>query len=540
MIRKVKQRASRVGLQKCQFLFSINITQLIVSNDSQIPPNAVLNICFEKGGKISASNEIVFDMNRNDVNPLNKPGNLKNATIPIDERVELVVTMYKESASGVLQAKRGKLILRQLKRNPGLGMDAFKVIGVHMIDLHSLAQEIGKDRSLSKESILAMEPSIGCSLNAIITTKAIIKRPSLLFGMRNGIVRKSFTHTGKVGEDSDADETNSVGSIVSDSSVFSTLGATFYYEDLEDYSGKGDGIVSSQGSATSDLHFGSPERVYQNRSGKQRNSTSQQLQDNYDYNEYSSEGGESSSSSMGGVKGSRRRRSGLHVMEVAMHGSERRPIKPLSRRPSAVHSALTAESSSSKVNTTSTGVLGSTLVDISTREDVSTLTVASIGLMPPVPLADDSGDGFTDSRVDGELTYTYQQPDQQHLYDQQLESQPPPLSPSPSSVRPPLSPLDVAKDAPSSLLGTSSVAARDATRAKDGSAREVVEDSAVWATGVMDEEGWQALPSSARSKSSRTSNNSNSVSPYFANRSPYGSPVSNRENFMYACKMFFL
>lgn len=458
MIGKVKRHASRVGLQQTKFLFCINVTQLIVAHDASVPPGSVLNICFEKGGKISASNEIVFDMNRNDVNPLHKQANLKYATIPVDERLELVITMYRDT-SGLIQAKKGKIILRQLKRNPGLGMDAFKVIGIHMLDLHTLAQAVGKDRAHTQE--VTMDPIKGCILKATITTKIILKRPSM-FGMRNSIGRLSTTQFSNAdaheGADSDQDDNMSVGSIVSDGSVFSTLGATFYYDDLEEYSGKGDGIVGSLGSAVTDLHYGSsPER--NSRSGKQRNYPSNHQEYDYDSSE-NTEG-------MCGVGGARRRRSGLHVMEVAMHGADKRPMKPLSRRPSMQPNG----SGSGKL---SSGTSGKQVAD---ADEVS-----------------------EDLPVDGQQTQG-----------QQSASSPSPTAQTGSSQ------LNINIHTPAPRISKNKSRSRDCESEGEGDDVGVdVGDSAEGA-GAADEEGWEALPSSARSKGSHAS----------SSRSPYGSPVSD-------------
>eukprot|EP01032_Pedospumella_encystans_P013769 gene13769-15838_t len=117
---------SHAGLAKVRLLCSINITQLVVADSTTIQQGSVLSICFEKGGKISTSNEIIYDVSKNKVNPLRTNTNLKHVTIPIDETVELVMTLYKNLTTGKYQEQNAKIILRQLKRHAGLGMDAFK------------------------------------------------------------------------------------------------------------------------------------------------------------------------------------------------------------------------------------------------------------------------------------------------------------------------------------------------------------------------------------------------------------------------------
>jgi hypothetical protein len=314
MYGKYKKRASRLGFHKLKLVCSINVTQLIIANSSPIDPGSILSICFEKGGKISTSNEIIFDINKNDINPLRSNANLKYVTIPIDERVELVMTLYKDLSTNKNQEKLAKLILRQLKRHSGLGMDAFKGIGVCVLRLHDIVEDLAENAIGTKEYTLQLDQLPGCSMTALINIK-FLKTKSSMFGIRKSM--GGISSGGNLGEGDSAeddDDAVSVGSTVSGGSAFSTLGATFYYNDLEEYSGAGESIVGTTGAVTSGH---SDSYTF----GKKRSSFDGEP--------------DSESTNMTSVGGVQRRRSGLHMVEVARQ-TERKPIKPLSRRSSNI------------------------------------------------------------------------------------------------------------------------------------------------------------------------------------------------------------
>lgn len=320
MYGKYKKRVSHVGLEKIKLICSINVTQLVVTNSTAVQNGSVLSICFEKGGKISTSNEIIYDINKNNINPLRTNSNLKSVTIPIDERVELVMTMYKDISTGRYQEKLAKLILRQLKRHAGLGMDGFKSIGVCTLLLHQLVQDVDISKSATKDCTLYLEDLPGCSLSALIHVKFLQQPRRSMFGARHNV--GGVPLHGNAGEDGesvdDDDDAVSVGSTVSGGSAFSTLGATFYYNELEEYYGAGEGIVGLSGdvhSGISDSYtFGKPRAA----AGLQSDTEPQQTK----------------SANTILVTSPQRRYSGVHVVE-AVHQAERKPIRSLLARKSS-------------------------------------------------------------------------------------------------------------------------------------------------------------------------------------------------------------
>jgi hypothetical protein len=393
MLRKVKRHASRMGLSKVKVLVTIDVTQLVVPLQSPIVDGTILSVCFEKGGKLSVSKEFVFDLAMNDINPMKTNASLKYITIPIKERVELVTTMYKDGLTGDFQHKQGKVILRQLKRNSLLGMDAFKSIGVSYIQLHELLRD-GPGQMSPKVFVVAQSLSLsdlaGCSLSSIITVNILSDTSSVRKDKVSGVVaaaapaangsrssssrgrgRKvptqqpdnaAFANDEEEDDGGDDDDSLSVGSLESDcSSVFSAVGATFYFDDLEQAEGLGLGhgkgkrkgkgghltsqslsqSLSPAGSVVSTLGGGGagaeaasgyddhPRRNHQKTKktgggGWLRSATSASSRNKGRLHDDDTGSGSAATTGAagGGLFGSPQRRgSGLHVAEMALHGT---------------------------------------------------------------------------------------------------------------------------------------------------------------------------------------------------------------------------
>jgi len=207
---KVKRRASRIGFQPVKFITTIVVHQLVLPVENHIKNNSVLSICFEKGGKISTSDDIVYDLDQTDINLVERGSSNMSMVIELDERLELVSTLYRDPLTGIFQKKQGKIILRQLQTSSVTGMSSFKGIGIYTINLHEVAQSMGYDKMLSKDLEMPLEQLSGASLEATVTNKIVYLQ-----------------------SEDDADDAHSVNSLASD---MSTVGATFFsYDDVTDY-----------------------------------------------------------------------------------------------------------------------------------------------------------------------------------------------------------------------------------------------------------------------------------------------------------------
>ena len=332
MIKTVKEKAARIGRQKIRCVITVRVSQLVFSNDGVLEPGSILTLCFEKSGRIATSNQILFDPSFDDVNPIVSQKHLKYTTIQVDEKLELAVSLYKNSDTNEYQAKRGKITIRQLQRNTTLGVDAFKVIGSHILLLHEAVERLSSTPSSCIEDTLSMDGLPGSSLQVNISMKITHKKRGS-FQLRKSIATLSKgalsgwgnnPHTGRKDTAGlgDEDETGSNASDNSDSSVFSTLGATFYYEDLEEYGGGREITVTTLGGTAS------PQRLRQH----------QQAQEQSEISDYEAVYSDTNSFSRLQGKLPSRRSSGLHVMEVAMNEASNEHIlplpKPAPKRPS--------------------------------------------------------------------------------------------------------------------------------------------------------------------------------------------------------------
>jgi hypothetical protein len=124
--------------------------------------------------------------------------------VPFNQKVELVATLYKDFKTNRYQEKMGKIILRELVKGQKFGNDGYKGVGRYSLALHSLMDQMGFERSLTKEQTIKLELVAGATLGVVIT--AMI--------MSSG---------------SGSEDTQSVASYVTEGSDMSTMAASFAY-----------------------------------------------------------------------------------------------------------------------------------------------------------------------------------------------------------------------------------------------------------------------------------------------------------------------
>lgn len=182
MFGKLKKRASRMSSKKFKFSICIYCSELQLPPNHSISVNTVFNILFEKDGKASVSNDIVYD-------------GLCPDKIVLDEKVELILTFYKDSSTNKFQVKQGKVSLK-------FGGNSSTIIGTYLFNLHELVQSMGYDKYISREYSMVLEQS---------SSSISIRGVTLLCD-----VKVKLIHDGD--KDDPLEETNSVHSFVTDSS----------------------------------------------------------------------------------------------------------------------------------------------------------------------------------------------------------------------------------------------------------------------------------------------------------------------------------
>lgn len=170
--------------KKFKFSICIYCSELQLPPNHSISVNTVFNIIFEKDGKASISNDIVYD-------------GLCPDKIVLDEKVELILTFYKDSSTNKFQVKQGKVSLK-------FGGDSSTIIGTYLFNLHELAQSMGYEKYISREYSMVLGQS---SISSNISIRGV----TLLCD-----VKVKLIHDGD--KDDPLEETNSVHSFVTDSS----------------------------------------------------------------------------------------------------------------------------------------------------------------------------------------------------------------------------------------------------------------------------------------------------------------------------------
>ena len=98
----------------------------------------MISVCFERGGKISSSKDRSFIAD----NLLLSHSSSSAKVFPVNETLNLVVSLYKDPKDGTFQDKKGKLILRHRKSNL-LGGYTYAVLGGIDLKLNEIANELG-------------------------------------------------------------------------------------------------------------------------------------------------------------------------------------------------------------------------------------------------------------------------------------------------------------------------------------------------------------------------------------------------------------
>lgn len=359
MIASLKRHASRVTLDRSKFVFSVRVTQIVIDETCEIQPGSILTVSFQKGEKISTAGHIMYDVDHSDGNPLATHGLHQRCTISVDQRLELLVTLFK-TRNGDYQKRTAKIMLRQLQHNASIGVDAFKAVGVYELNLHDLAQALGTQRKHCVEVTADVAGLSGCSLQLAVTVRAAPNSANKASSLGSMSALSFGRLAGMKTESDELHETRSTGSAESDDSTFSNLGATFYYDDFDQFTAGGmDAVVGLTGTTLS-LSEG-------------------------DYKRRTSAGGGSGmdavfldDASLQSLKGPMRRRSsGLHVMELALQGGDQERIgarvmhKRITGRsqPLPPHSPVTSDETQSEAIPNST--VGSPGDDLTAREEPS-------------------------------------------------------------------------------------------------------------------------------------------------------------------------
>ena len=141
-INSARKHVKRIGLTTHKVLYSVEVKTIMIP--SILSKNAIMSICFERGGKISSSKNHQILQSK------------ENVTVSVNETLALMATLYREK-SGVFQKKQGKIVLRELIQSK-LGGSTYQGIGLCNINLHDFAPNepntvMTKDITITPEGI---------------------------------------------------------------------------------------------------------------------------------------------------------------------------------------------------------------------------------------------------------------------------------------------------------------------------------------------------------------------------------------------------
>ena len=163
MLNKANIKLHRLGAESIKCVFTIDVKRVILGGDTFYDYDGnTLSVCFERGGKLASSKDKIFNSERNTSHVLN-----------VDEKLSLVVTLYKDKDNGEFQEKKGKLILRQLKKNKNAilsHLNGYKGIGTVKLALHELIHTL---ISGSKDYTLPLENKPDITIQAKLSVKLI-------------------------------------------------------------------------------------------------------------------------------------------------------------------------------------------------------------------------------------------------------------------------------------------------------------------------------------------------------------------------------
>jgi hypothetical protein len=127
MLTKAKKKMLRVGTEPVKVLFTVVVDYVQLKDVTSVESGTMLSVCFERGGKISATKdkEFVYQYNHGP------------KTFVVNETLSLIATLYKEK-SGRYQEKSGKIIFRKVKKSR-VGSGGYYGLGQRILPLHVLA-----------------------------------------------------------------------------------------------------------------------------------------------------------------------------------------------------------------------------------------------------------------------------------------------------------------------------------------------------------------------------------------------------------------
>lgn len=200
----LKRRASRIsGFESIKVKFTIAILSATFGVDAvDIPSGSEVSVCFERGGKISSTSDYIIDEEQQ--TEATDPTMEYFHYVEINEKVELIATLYKEMKTGKYQEKIGKLYLRRKARKGGgslFSSESYVGLGMCQLNLDQLTDDLAFETSMSKEVVLGLDPLKGGKVHIIIHTSLV-----------------------KFAND---DDSMSISSLFSDTSDVSTIGAKF-------------------------------------------------------------------------------------------------------------------------------------------------------------------------------------------------------------------------------------------------------------------------------------------------------------------------
>jgi hypothetical protein len=183
-LKKAKKSVSRIGCDTEKIVFSLEISSVnFPDNFNDMEDHSILSVCFERGGKIASSSDKQFDFPTD-------PEDSK--TFFVNETLALLATLYKDKKTGKYQEKKGKIILRQLKKSR-LGGDVYKGLGFVTLQLNDLAGELARGMQRVTLPLMGLQ---GTKINLMISARYLgaveDDRESIMSGMSDSDLAANF------------------------------------------------------------------------------------------------------------------------------------------------------------------------------------------------------------------------------------------------------------------------------------------------------------------------------------------------------------
>jgi hypothetical protein len=215
------RKAKRINSVAMKVIFSLDLQEILLprrfvesSTIWEVESLTSLSVCFQKGGKLASTSEILVDREK----LLSQFAYERDEMIPIriQQTIDLPITMYQDKKTGQFLEKKSFIILRKLFtdypgkssssscRQIGSSISSHGGIGKYCLPLHEIFQKM--------------------DYSALVDSKEM----KITFDIQNGIVL-SFTLKAFVGTTTDIITTDSSDnlSVISDLTDVSALGANF-------------------------------------------------------------------------------------------------------------------------------------------------------------------------------------------------------------------------------------------------------------------------------------------------------------------------